>query len=235
MYWRERADAPGTLAVMWKNPHYNELADRDQWLAIQKYLPGRRARVLDLGCGTGRLAARLASCSARYLGFDLDSMVERARERNPHLGNAFIEGTLNSFPYPDQKFDFVLSMACIGNACLAEDLPTVLGNIARTLAPGGRFLMIDALHRFPLLARHCRLSHAEVSNMAAACGLTLIAHAGLHFWPARLLLARSQLCRFPRLTRLGYFLGEMLLSLAPTMLSDYKILLFRRTVDAHTP
>jgi SAM-dependent methyltransferase len=235
MYWRRRADAPGTLSVMWKNPHYNELADLDQWLAIQKHLPDRRTRVLDVGCGTGRMSARLASCFARYLGFDLDTMVERARDRNPQLGSAFVEATLSSFPYPPQAFDLVLSMACIGNACLAQDLPAVLGNIARTLAPGGRFLMIDALHRFPLLARHCRLSQTQVFTMAEGCGLTLVAHTGLHFWPARLLLARPQLARFPRLTRVGYSLGELALSLAPTTLSDYKILLFRRTTDAHTP
>jgi SAM-dependent methyltransferase len=234
MYWRERADAPGTLAVMWKNPQYNELADRDQWRAIQKYLPDRRARVLDLGCGTGRMSARLASCFAQYLGFDLDTMVERARERNPQLEDAFVEGTLSSFPYPPRTFDLVLSMACIGNACRAEDLPKVLENVAGTLAPGGRFLMIDALHRVPLLARHCRLSHAEVSRMAEVCGLTLVARTGLHFWPARLLFARAELARFPRLTRVGYRLGELALLLAPAALSDYKILVFRRTADAHT-
>src|SRR5262249_12532279 len=59
-FWRARAAGEGSCAVMWLNPAYNELADRDQWAVIERFLPERRDAVLDLGCGTGRLSPRLA-------------------------------------------------------------------------------------------------------------------------------------------------------------------------------
>jgi len=44
------------------------------------------ARVLDAGCGTGRVAARLAALGYDVAGVDLDEqMIAVARERSPHL------------------------------------------------------------------------------------------------------------------------------------------------------
>src|SRR3954453_9020027 len=44
------------------------------------------ARVLDAGCGTGRVAIRLAELGYEVLGVDLDaSMLAMAREEAPHL------------------------------------------------------------------------------------------------------------------------------------------------------
>jgi len=45
--------------------------------------PGERWDVLDLGCGTGLVGERLASCCRRLVGVDLaPNMIERARARN---------------------------------------------------------------------------------------------------------------------------------------------------------
>src|SRR5687768_2177284 len=44
------------------------------------------ARILDAGCGTGRVAIRLAERGYDCVGVDLDaSMLEVARERAPHV------------------------------------------------------------------------------------------------------------------------------------------------------
>ena len=56
--------------------------------------PGER--VLDLGCGTGELAAKIAERGATVVGLDADhNMIEQARERFPHV--QFVVGDGHEF------------------------------------------------------------------------------------------------------------------------------------------
>lgn len=61
------------------------IADADRLAAIAKFfglLVGRSLRMIDYGCGTGRMAERIASDC--YLGYDLTStMIQRARDLYP--------------------------------------------------------------------------------------------------------------------------------------------------------
>jgi SAM-dependent methyltransferase len=223
-FWRARAADEGSCAVMWRNPAYNELADRDQWAVIERFLPERRDAVLDLGCGTGRLSARLAARFRRYVGVDLDTMTAEARRRNPDLAGEYVTATLLDYDYPRESFDLVLSMACLGNACPAADLPFVAGQMVNATRPGGRILLIDAFHRSPLLARICRVSAREAVGLFTGLGTVLDYWGGLHAIPVRLLLAQPRFARFPRLTRFGYRLGEAGRRLAPRLLGDYQVI-----------
>ena len=111
-YWSGRASNPHTMSVMWANFTYNSLVDRDEWDVIAEHFPSRRGTVLDLGCGTGRMSARLASAFDEYTGVDVDAMVEEARRRNPTLAGRFLGATVDSYEFPEERFDFLVSLAC---------------------------------------------------------------------------------------------------------------------------
>jgi SAM-dependent methyltransferase len=106
------------------------------------------ARVLEVGCGPGRLSIRLAR---RYgldvTGLDLDpAMIERARanaersrdgdERRPE----FIVGDVASLAFPDGSFDLVVSTLSMHHWA---DPTAGLAEIGRVLRPDGRALVWD--------------------------------------------------------------------------------------------
>jgi SAM-dependent methyltransferase len=173
-FWRARAEQPGWQSVMWANPTYNACADDDQWRAIERSLPDRRRSVLDLGCGTGRLSARLSAVFDQYVGLDLDSMIREARLRNPTLAHRYVVSRVQSPGVLPERFDLVLSMACIGNSCRADELPSVAQRLVDATRPGGRVIMLDAFHRTPALARNCRVSARHVIEIFTNLGMQLV-------------------------------------------------------------
>jgi SAM-dependent methyltransferase len=223
-FWRERAKDRGWLSVMWRNPAYNDLAHRDQWAAIERNLPERRDAVLDLGCGTGRLSARLAGLFARYVGVDLDTMVDEARRRNPDLRAEFVAASVQEYDFPEDSVDLVLSMACLASACRAEEMSEVARRMYAATRPGGRIVMIDPFHRLPALTRTCRLSAGDVVRTFEQLGASVVEWGGVHFIPVRLVVAREQFARHGSLTRAAYAAGEAVMRLAPRALSDYKVI-----------
>lgn len=227
-FWRARASDDGTLSVMWRSAAYNALAERDQWEAIERNLPARRDAVLDLGCGTGRLAARLAERFRRYVGVDLDTMVEEARRRNPELRAEFVVSKVQEYDFPTEEFDLVLSMACLGNACRAEEIPHMARGMVRATRPQGRIVLIDAFHRLPALTRICRMGARDVIDVFRGEGAELVEWTGIHFIPVRVLIAREQFAGYGALTRGAYALGEAAMRLGPRTLSDYKVIVLEK-------
>jgi SAM-dependent methyltransferase len=213
---------------MWRNPAYNERAHRDQWNAVERNLPERRGAVLDLGCGTGRLSARLAGLFDRYVGVDLDTMVAEARRRNPGLEAEFVAASVQEYRFPRESFDLVLSMACLASACRADEMEDVARRMLEATRRGGHIVMIDPFHRVPALTRTCRLAPRQVIELFERHGAELVEWSGVHFVPVRLLLARQQFARYERLTRAAYSAGEVVLGLAPRHLSDYSVIALRR-------
>ncbi|TMB94743.1 MAG: class I SAM-dependent methyltransferase [Chloroflexi bacterium] len=73
----------------------------------------RGKRVLDLGCGDGRLALGVAALARTVEGLDPDPegiAAARKRARDEGVGNARFEvGAAQSLPYKDGAFDVVIS------------------------------------------------------------------------------------------------------------------------------
>jgi trans-aconitate methyltransferase len=91
--------------------------------------------VLDLGCGTGHLTARLAARGARVLGIDNSAeMIHEARQNYPDLSFELVDARALEF---DEQFDGIFSNAVLHWIREAE---TVVRSIARALRPGGRFV-----------------------------------------------------------------------------------------------
>jgi SAM-dependent methyltransferase len=97
--------------------------------------PGER--VVDLGCGTGRLAAQIADSGADVQGLDADAaMVERARAEHP--GIAFRLADARTFTV-DRPVDAVFSNAAL-HWVAPRDQSAVLARVRAALRPGGRFV-----------------------------------------------------------------------------------------------
>lgn len=117
----------------------------------------RTDRVLDVGCGIGRMARPLAAFldpAASYDGFDINREgIGWCRRRyrpypnfrfqvadlfnpryNPHGAYRAAEYV---FPYPDASFDFVLLTSVLTHL-LPEECDHYVAECARVLAPGGR-------------------------------------------------------------------------------------------------
>jgi ubiquinone/menaquinone biosynthesis C-methylase UbiE len=119
----------------------NRALDRVHKYAIAAALgdvEGRR--VIDFGCGTGRLSAWLSARGAIVDGVDVTpEMIEVARERGlPRATFKVIEG--HRLPFPDDSFDLGVS-AYVLQYYVGE--PGVAAEIARVLRPKSVFATVE--------------------------------------------------------------------------------------------
>lgn len=91
--------------------------------------------VVDLGCGTGDLTARIAETGVEVRGIDRDeAMIAEARRKFPAI--AFDRADAQSFTVP-HPVDAVISNAALHWMTRPDD---VIVAVARALRPGGRFV-----------------------------------------------------------------------------------------------
>ena len=98
-------------------------------------------RVLDAGCGSGRLTVALAEAGAAVTGFDTNAaQLEEAARRAADAGVALTlrEADFNdALPFADASFDAVVSRLSV---MAAADPVATLRELGRVLEPGGRIV-----------------------------------------------------------------------------------------------
>ncbi|WP_414552631.1 class I SAM-dependent methyltransferase [Anabaena sp. CCY 0017] len=104
----------------------------------------KRANILDMGCGTGRLLERLATKFPDICGTGLDlssNMLRIARQSDRHHPRLiYIEGQAESLPFAEGQFEAVFSTISFLHYLEPQK---VLSEVARVLSPGGRFYLVD--------------------------------------------------------------------------------------------
>ncbi len=132
--------------------------------------------LLDLGCGTGSITMDMAAGLAprgRVVGVDLSArMVDLARERAPQ--HEWYVGDICDPPVTGQ-FDLITCCFHTLQALLDEaDLARCLANVARLMAPGGRFAFdiyrpnlawLTALEPLPTIARQFTDASGRAMNV----------------------------------------------------------------------
>ena len=123
----------------WRDPELKwgafEIADR--WLGDASGLD-----VVELGCGTAYVSAKLARAGGRVVAVDpTPAQLETARRLQRETGIEFplVEAPAEDVPLPDAAFDLAISEY---GASLWADPERWLAEAARLLRPGGRLLFL---------------------------------------------------------------------------------------------
>jgi len=133
-FWNKTARKYSKQPVKDEKGYHKTLED------TKKYL-GREKTVLEIGCGTGTTALKLADCVKELTATDISStMIEIANEKAvvQKVENVrFAQSTLFDETLEKESFDVILAYNLIH---LLEDTAQVMKRIHELLKPGGFFI-----------------------------------------------------------------------------------------------
>ena len=182
---RSRADQAAryfaTHAATWDQVRAMHVSEDEVEGAIRQAVGERPiGSLLDVGTGTGRILEMLAPQAARALGVDQSpQMLGMARDRLERAGlrNAQLrQGDIFALPVERNGYDLVVLHQVLH---YLDDPQRALREVARTLRPGGRLLVVDfAPHaeeglRTAHAHRRLGFAHDEIAGAMAEAGLAV--------------------------------------------------------------
>ncbi len=141
--------------------HFDDIAtEYDESLpphVVEHYLSKRIAfvrdllpsgSVLDVGCGTGVIASRLAQEGYEVSGVDpSEGMLAQLRERDPRVNAT--RGSATGLPFGDAVFDLTICVATMHHIADPEAVRKSLAEMVRVTKPSGLILVWDHNPRNP--------------------------------------------------------------------------------------
>jgi ubiquinone/menaquinone biosynthesis C-methylase UbiE len=115
------------------------------WGGVPAIIPDLpdHSRVLELGCGNGKLLAFLAENLHECIGLDFSENACRLSQRNVKSPNVnLIIADARQIPLRSGSVDTVIAFHVVGHL-LAEDRTALVAESARVLSSGGKFLFCD--------------------------------------------------------------------------------------------
>jgi ubiquinone/menaquinone biosynthesis C-methylase UbiE len=165
----------------WENAQTLGRRDVPFWRRLASSAGGR---VLELGCGTGRVSMPLVGAGIDLVGVDRSApMLERARRRiKPRRTGAgtakavpyvrFVRADIRQLPFEDRTFRMVLApYGVLQSLIRPRDLRATLESVARVIAPGGTF-GIDLVPDVPKWREYD--NRVQLRGKAGGAQLTLI-------------------------------------------------------------
>lgn len=163
--WKEivarNPDHSENYAQRWKNFEAEGMDIHGESRFLDAMAP-RGARILDAGCGTGRVGGELGNRGHAVTGVDVDpTLIHHAKQDYPE--STWVVGDLASGDIPSGPFDIVFTAGNVLTFLDPAERPVALAALAREVAEDGRMVMGFGTNR----GYHFRQFLAD----AAECGL----------------------------------------------------------------
>jgi 2-polyprenyl-3-methyl-5-hydroxy-6-metoxy-1,4-benzoquinol methylase len=210
-YWDEKAvQLAGDAVSMWPNNHLNELYGKEHYAIVEAWFQNVDGlRVLDIGCGTGRMSRYFARRGARVSGLDFSSKaIDLARFQTAGDNPLYRVGSV--FDLMDEGiYDIALCWGVLTVACTnRERLDDALCRIRHALKPGGTLVLVEPIHK-GFLHRVLAMNLESFTEVMTGVGFDVQKIQSLHFWPARLVLAYVPWPKW--ITHPIYWIGQRLM------------------------
>lgn len=101
----------------------------------QHLSPGRKATILDVGCGHGYVHSQLVAAGHTVTGVEIaQEVLSLAHQLNPTVDYRAYDG--NTLPFPDGSFDMAIAM-CVMHHVPVPNWDAFTNEIYRVVKPGG--------------------------------------------------------------------------------------------------
>ncbi len=194
--WAARYDL-----LIWLLTLGRERSFREKLLAPARLTSGES--VLDVGCGTGTLAIvakRQVGPTGTVHGVDASpAMIARAssKARKADAEVSFENAVAESLPFPDGRFDVVLSTAMLHHLPRTVR-PHAIGEMKRVLKPGGRLLVVDFAGarngKGPLMHfhRHGHVDPRVIEELVSGAGMRVVESGPVGKWSLQFVLGTNE-------------------------------------------
>lgn len=165
-------------------------------------LLGRDRRVLDLGCGIGRMLPALAQQCGYVIGLDVsERMLAEAKHRCTQSNFSLVRGSGRDLAvFCDQSFDLVLAVDSFPYLHLSNIAETIIAEAARVLAENGTIAILNYSYRGGV-----GVDRDDITRLSRSCGLQVCRDGDrdFKFWDGATFLLR----KLPRSARPSRALG----------------------------
>jgi len=122
----------------WENAQTLGRRDVPFWTSVAKQA---RGRVLELGCGTGRISKPLIKAGVDLVGIDRSAaMLARIPNPKSRTPTRFVRGDIRALPFADASLAMVIAPYGILQSLTRDrDLVATLQSVARAIKPAGTF------------------------------------------------------------------------------------------------
>ena len=141
------------------NLHYHRV--------ILRAVPEGCASALDIGCGQGAFASKVALRSGSVIGVDRsEEMITRARRENQSPGIEYLTADFMQLDFHPQSFDFISALAVLHHLPLDE----AVAKVKDLLRPGGTFAVLGLYKERPaelplsLMAMYVNRIHVRIKK-----------------------------------------------------------------------
>ena len=115
---------------------------------LLRQLPRKVNRTLDIGCGLGFFAKKLAERSKLVEALDVDNAIlEEASDRNSAPNICYLQADFLEAELPEESYDAIVSIASLHHM----DLETALAKMKVLLHPSGKLLILGLYREMTIL------------------------------------------------------------------------------------